>query len=501
MPLFWFLPQSQGPSHSPIRAHYVLWSRLGALGPPVERLPAEIVLRIIQLASQDPDCGLPGERAILASHVCSHWRKFVVRCPFLWANIRISNIPPKTLKLARASAFLARSGQFPLDITIEAEPGFLGGKWVSVTGAIAELIAPHVHRVRRFHLTYTESSRVEDVMGMIPRSPARMLEVLSIRRTPPLRGSWASTLVLPCLQSFTHGKPISSEESAALFPGLRDLSFLGASLKWSTFAPRNLRSLVLKDLGISTPTWSELRAVLQATAPTLTTLVINNSCPLISSHSLSCALPALKSLSLGDSSPSTLERLVALVDVPSLIELSLIDTWEHGMTAIGSSQTATIASMLQYIPLHQIHTLHLSHLVFLPSSPPAGPVVTEADCDAAPHSLFVRLHQLRRLTLVHPDAHTVRALSHTLASPTLRPAHPMPLLSHLSLECISDEEFTNIMHALNRRAMPDSVVPATRPLEEFMVCVPRHREGQVVPTRDYECPKAEPPPQSRAINS
>ncbi|KAF8871998.1 hypothetical protein BD779DRAFT_1477825 [Infundibulicybe gibba] len=149
----------------------------------IEKLPAEIFLRIVQLGSQDDDYD-PGEYAILASHICSHWRNLVVGCPSLWTDVYITNIPLGRLNLECASAFLARSGQLPLGVTIEAAPGYLGGKWVNVTGAIAGLVAPHVHRVREFQLMYTELSRIEDVMGMIPRSPAPILEGLSFQCTP-----------------------------------------------------------------------------------------------------------------------------------------------------------------------------------------------------------------------------------------------------------------------------------------------------------------------------
>ncbi|KAF8871999.1 hypothetical protein BD779DRAFT_1805676 [Infundibulicybe gibba] len=481
-------------------------------GSPVERLSADIVVRIAQLGSQDSGyCDLPGEFAILASHVCSHWRRFVVGCPSLWTDVAIHNVISGELNTAHASMFLTRSGQLPLNIAIVAEPGYLGGQWISVSGAIAGLIVPHIHRVRKFHLTYSGLSRVDDVMGIIPRSPAPILEVLSIRCTPNFTnrrgGRVRAPLLLPFLQSPAH-EGSDLRESAELFPGLRDLSFSGASPRWSTFSPRNLRSLELNGLGLSAPTGSELCAVLQATASTLVTLVINDSCSSFSPFSLSCTLPVLESLSLGACYPTFLECFVAWVDVPSLTELSLLDTREHNTikTSDGFSQAATIASVLEYTPLHQIHTLRLSHLVFLPSSPPNATAVTTADCDAAPRSLFVRLQKLERLTLVHPDAHTVHALSHTLLGrPTARPAHPMPFLSHLSLECINGRKFVSILNILNERVMLDSAVPPVPRLERVTVRLPRRKCGQLDLTEskmltevvadevryedmDYECP-------------
>ncbi|KAF8871993.1 hypothetical protein BD779DRAFT_1679985 [Infundibulicybe gibba] len=276
------LPLSQDPSHGPIQ------TRARAMLPGGYRivwLPAEIVLRIVQLGSQDPDCSLPSDRAILASHVCSRWRKLVVRCPSLWTDVCSRNIPSKKLSIAHAFTVLARSGQLPLDITIEVESGFLGGKWASVTSAVAGLIAPQ-----------STGPPPSPIAGVYP--------------------------------------PASDPHLAPLPPRLLPI------------APRT-------------------------------------------------------------------------------------------------------------------------------------PVVTDADCDAAPRALFSRLHQLRRLTLVHPDAYTVRALSHTpVMHPTPRPAHPMPLLSHLSLGCMDEQKFTSILDVLKERVTYDLIVPAVRRLEQVTVCFPRGR-GQL----------------------
>ncbi|KAF8871996.1 hypothetical protein BD779DRAFT_427147 [Infundibulicybe gibba] len=454
-------------------------------GAPVGKLPAEIILRIVQISSEDLDED-PSETALLASHVCSYWRNLVVGCPSLWTEVFISNMASGILNVEFASMFLARSGKLPLKITIRAAPGFLGGRWLNVTSAVAELIAPHIHRVRKFHLTYPEGSRIDDVMGMLPRSPAPMLKLLCLRGIPSYhrRDGVGTPLILPCLQPPARTREgINVRESAELFPGLRSLSFVGASPRWSTFAPRNLRSLILNNLGPSAPVWPELRAVLQANAPTLGTLVVHNSCRLPSPSCLPCTLPALEFLSLGDRHPVFLGGFIRLIGAPALVHFSLSDTRRYGEAAIPSvDQTTTIAAMLRHIPLHQLHTVHLSHLSFLPSTLPNGTVVTPANCELAPRVLFSRLPQLRHLTLVHPDEHTVRALSHPLsvpAHPAARPTHPMPLLSHLDLECIDERGFAAIMGVLNRRVMQASPVPAVRRLEWVTVWFPEGTERQL----------------------
>ncbi|KAF8891402.1 hypothetical protein BD779DRAFT_1468963 [Infundibulicybe gibba] len=344
-------------------------------GIPITKLPDELVLMIIQLGEQDSE-GLSGDCAILASHVCSHWRNLLLAIPFLWSDVRICNMPSGIPNFGRASAFVARSSPCPIRVTVFAAPllhfGTASQGTQRVASDISAFIAPHVYRIQQFELYYTQHFQAGDVEMMIPRGPAPLLDSLSVQcminwTVASLFGT-NEPFILPLLQSLHELD--DAHEAAESFPNLKRLVLSSIAPTWSYFPLQNLRSLELQNLSTSTqPTWPQLCDVLKANAATLEVLTLDGGLPEGPSSCIPFIMPALTFLHLGYRSPGALEHFVAMIQVPRLTDLLLIDrsgTEEPGETSI-------LASVIEHIPLYQLHTLHLSDIGFMTLEAPQFP--------------------------------------------------------------------------------------------------------------------------------
>ena len=89
---------------------------------PIDRLPNELLLRIIELSIHAsvlafPSCDVHRHRKLELACVSRHWRDMVLGFPRLWTTIRVS----PTWSEPFVKAHVARSCQSPLDIEICAQ--------------------------------------------------------------------------------------------------------------------------------------------------------------------------------------------------------------------------------------------------------------------------------------------------------------------------------------------------------------------------------------------
>ena len=90
---------------------------------PINRLPTESLMNIFDIVcTQDQgDTRARAHHATTLAQVCSHWRSDVISTPLLWSTIHISRkTRPQFISLC-----LERSGDVPLEITLEMRGGLL----------------------------------------------------------------------------------------------------------------------------------------------------------------------------------------------------------------------------------------------------------------------------------------------------------------------------------------------------------------------------------------
>ncbi|KAL1753500.1 hypothetical protein FB107DRAFT_191142, partial [Schizophyllum commune] len=135
---------------------------------PLRSLPLEVMQHIFRLALPTTHNALlsPDEPPILFTRVCRAWRDVALGTPELWASIHIVCTPFDSdmserarevvgLRLQAVETWLARSGTWPLDISIRAgkvvpRPVSLGRgpSYTSTVPSILRAILPHSRRWR-----------------------------------------------------------------------------------------------------------------------------------------------------------------------------------------------------------------------------------------------------------------------------------------------------------------------------------------------------------------
>ncbi|KAI6165672.1 hypothetical protein EDD17DRAFT_1753866 [Pisolithus thermaeus] len=85
----------------------------------ISRLPAEVLLLIIELVLQSPlvECDTHRHVKCGLASVSRHWRNLILNCPSLWNRIRIR----KSWDVPFVKAHVARSAEYPLDIEFDLQ--------------------------------------------------------------------------------------------------------------------------------------------------------------------------------------------------------------------------------------------------------------------------------------------------------------------------------------------------------------------------------------------
>ncbi|KAL1696801.1 hypothetical protein GGG16DRAFT_42486 [Schizophyllum commune] len=152
----------------------------GALSP-LRSLPLEVLQHIFRLTLPTTHNALlsPDEPPLLLTRNCRAWREVALSTPELWASFHVVCTPFDTdmseqarqvveLRLRAVETWLARSGTWPLDISIRAEylPILMEGgrRLTSTVTSVLRAILPHSRRWRNLTVTAT----VEEMAELLP---------------------------------------------------------------------------------------------------------------------------------------------------------------------------------------------------------------------------------------------------------------------------------------------------------------------------------------------
>ncbi|KAL1674867.1 hypothetical protein EV122DRAFT_281601 [Schizophyllum commune] len=143
---------------------------------PLRSLPLEVLQHIFRLTLPATHNALlsPDEPPILLTRVCRAWREMALGTPELWASFHIVCTPFDSdmserarevveLRLRAVETWLARSGTWPLDISIRAELE-AGIRLTSTVTAVLRAILPHSRRWRNMAVVAT----MEEMAELLP---------------------------------------------------------------------------------------------------------------------------------------------------------------------------------------------------------------------------------------------------------------------------------------------------------------------------------------------
>ncbi|KAL7283077.1 hypothetical protein ACG7TL_002501 [Trametes sanguinea] len=99
----------------------------------INLIPIETLVEILSHLKRG--AGFNGD-LVNATHVCKHWREVALRAPDLWNEIKLDDLGP-------AEVFLKRSQNLPLSL-------FVGASVEGILPDVADVLRPHLHRVRSF---------------------------------------------------------------------------------------------------------------------------------------------------------------------------------------------------------------------------------------------------------------------------------------------------------------------------------------------------------------
>ncbi|THH13853.1 hypothetical protein EW146_g6419 [Bondarzewia mesenterica] len=178
----------------------------------INRLPVEILSHIfIALVRHLSDPGMDdlqeGQRAVLVSHTCAHWRNIALSCPFLWTTVDTRLHP------ALRGLFIERSATLPMRLNVTRLDG----------DDFLHIISQQLSRLREVHTNRDfPHARILELMELLAQS-APMLEVLELecdwykhrgplsphdlvldRSAPLLKALYLDCFYPPSVTSLTH---------------------------------------------------------------------------------------------------------------------------------------------------------------------------------------------------------------------------------------------------------------------------------------------------------
>ncbi|OBZ78077.1 hypothetical protein A0H81_02752 [Grifola frondosa] len=214
---------------------------------PIHRLPNELLARIfLQVVAAT----LPSMRWMVVAQICHHWRAVALSSPRLWSTICSQNI-------GCIRVHLRRSRSVPLDISFDITRIRFDKKLMETVQQFAELVVPHIHRIRRLYIDSWGPEAMESLSSAL-NAPALCLTELSLS----LRSSKSNTLAAqffngsaPLLQSLSLLAMLTPSDSP-FYCGLLSLELQECSIKSDEFlrilqACPLLQCLTLRNTGLA----------------------------------------------------------------------------------------------------------------------------------------------------------------------------------------------------------------------------------------------------------
>ncbi|KAI1796767.1 hypothetical protein LXA43DRAFT_1177890 [Ganoderma leucocontextum] len=297
----------------------------------INRLPNEVLGQILVVyardhyrsATRDRDkSGSTSPQWIKLAHVCRHWREVALGTPRFWSHVYVR-------RLGTFSALLSLSKSSPLhvDLTLQQYSCSDFGTWISAT----DLIGQESHRLREF--ICVANLKQFRTLGEKLSPPMRFLEMLALSES-----QWGD-------QDEDDSQPFHILPATGHTPRLRHLELRELPVVWTdpVFCP-TLTTLVVTGKAdqhaassIGTGTFEQLLDALQAMAPSLVHLTLENSVPPLQSSTAEPPLPnrsiALTSLQTMSINCNT-NDCVHLMDHLSINPVAKIDVTGSGGSGI-----------------------------------------------------------------------------------------------------------------------------------------------------------------------
>ncbi|KAJ6508861.1 hypothetical protein C8R45DRAFT_969070 [Mycena sanguinolenta] len=289
---------------------------------------------------------------VLVSHVCRHWREIALGTHTLWTTIRFVG----HLNAEKASAWIERANDLPLDIFIDAtdmhnphhndpegEQGtlttsthtgmpFQGGPpqpepplepclSLDDLKAILDLIIPRVAQWRLFEVSVNYYTYMYEILSQLARCPgAPLLEELGLY-------NYEETDTNEDGEEVETFQPAHLAEAFLPFsanaPNIKHVAFWGVHIAWDSALPM-LAGLKEIELAYHTkdvrPSFASFRGMLDA-SPELDLLSLCYSGPTGDMEPI--AIPSLHALVLCDMEKDLVIPLVAALELPALDELTV----------------------------------------------------------------------------------------------------------------------------------------------------------------------------------
>ncbi|KAF9649387.1 hypothetical protein BDM02DRAFT_3113764 [Thelephora ganbajun] len=236
---------------------------------------------------------------VTVSHVCKHWREVALGTPALWSDIDLETGSHAAPSYRRASAYLSRSKEYPLSISIDVNECDIDDESVyseqsdhqsPMTNVqlreIVDLLLPHTKRWRKFKLTAEDYFYFHVVLSRLcDAPPASLLESLELHHF--------EEELEPELHSFpypSYKTPYILFDNCA--PKLQHVSLYGVHIDWhNTTFLKNLHSLELAYHSHDVrPSFDDFFTILRS-SPGLRTLDLCMSGPLGPPHEWPVFLP------------------------------------------------------------------------------------------------------------------------------------------------------------------------------------------------------------------
>lgn len=303
----------------------------------INDLPTEILTNIMRLvcwSAYDPRTST--RTRLHLTWVCRQWRAVMFNDHTLWNAIWFSDFPD----YGRSFAWLERSGNAAVDVRIndsKEKPWSLDmGRWV------IDRLFTKLSNIRVLVVVLQEWDPILYLLHSLARVQAENLHIimerLEVHRTGPTYDQQGTAYE----QSY-YRRPVPLFGGASV-PSFGHFSANAVHFDWGHSVITNMVTLDLRRIPLQrVPTITEFRSILRNSAHTLRKLVLDGAgpkWPLGPLQSPPIALPALRSLALGDFSPPYGVYAAAQFIAPHTIDLTLMNMIREDYTPFYHIMTA-----------------------------------------------------------------------------------------------------------------------------------------------------------------
>ncbi|KJA28659.1 hypothetical protein HYPSUDRAFT_721406 [Hypholoma sublateritium FD-334 SS-4] len=304
---------------------------------PINHLPAEILTNIMRLvcwSAQDPRTST--RTRLHLTWVCRQWRAVMFNDHTLWNAIWFSDYPD----YERSFAWLERSGNAAVDVRINDSKE---KPWSLDMGMrVINKLFTKLPNIRVLVVVLQDWDPLLYLLNSLTRVKTEnmhiIMERLEVHRTGPTYEQQGTA------HEQAYYRRLLPLFGGAFVPSLAHFSANAVHFDWSRSVITNMSTLDLRRIPLErVPTITEFRSLLRNSAHSLRKLVLDGAgpkWPLGPLHTPPVALPALRSLALGDFSPSYGVYAAAQFLAPHTLDLTLMNVIREDFTPFYNLMTA-----------------------------------------------------------------------------------------------------------------------------------------------------------------